>query len=177
MRQTQNHGNSYIIGGMNKKTMIVLVALAIVIAGSLAYVLLTRDRAGVPMETAKPTDTAKDSDASKQKTPDAKPSSVGTYAAYDADKLADTDGTILLFFHAPWCPQCRSIEASIEQDGVPSGVTVYKVDYDSHQDLRQKYGVTIQTTFVKVNAKGEKLDSYVAYERPTFDSVEEALLR
>jgi hypothetical protein len=36
--------------------------------------------------------------------------------------------------------------------------------------------VTIQTTIVEVDEDGNELDSYVAYEDPTFDSVSAALL-
>ncbi len=69
------------------------------------------------------------------------------------------------------------MEASIQQRGIPSGVTVFKVDYDSNQSLRQQYGVTLQTTFVKVDDEGNKVASYVAYEEPRFSSVERELLR
>ncbi|MGA1213799.1 MAG: thioredoxin domain-containing protein, partial [Solirubrobacterales bacterium] len=90
--------------------------------------------------------------------------------------VASTPGTKLLFFHAPWCSQCVALEDDIEAKGLPEGVTVFKVDYDSNQDLRQEYGVTIQTTIVEVDEDGNELDSYVAYEDPTFDSVSAALL-
>lgn len=99
-------------------------------------------------------------------------SSEGSYVEYSSAALASAAGERVLFFHAPWCPQCRSIESGIKQDGVPDGFTVLKVDYDSNQALRQKYGVTIQTSFVKVDANGNKLEGpFVAYEDPTFSSV------
>ena len=82
-----------------------------------------------------------------------------------------------MFVHAPWCPQCRSLEESIKTTVLPDNVTIFKVDYDSNQALRQQYGVTLQTTFVKVNDEGEKTDSYVAYDEPVFASVERELLR
>jgi len=101
----------------------------------------------------------------------------GSYVTYSEAAILDTVGTKLLFFHAPWCPQCRAMEASIESDGIPSGVTVFKVDYDSNQALRQKHGVTLQTTFVKIDDQGNKIASYVAYEEPQFSAVERELLR
>ena len=88
-----------------------------------------------------------------------------------ATAIASAEGRVLLFFHAPWCPQCRSIEADIVAQGVPDGVTIIKVDYDSHQDLRQQYGVTLQTTFVEVDSAGEALQSYVAYDDPHLEAV------
>jgi thiol-disulfide isomerase/thioredoxin len=101
----------------------------------------------------------------------------GQYLDYSPELVASTPGDKLLFFHAPWCSQCVALEKDIEANGVPDGATVFKVDYDSNQDLRQKYGVTIQTTMVEVDENGEKLDSYVPYEDPTLDSVSAALLK
>ncbi len=101
----------------------------------------------------------------------------GEYVEYSPELVASTPGDKLLFFHADWCSQCVSLEGDIEASGVPDGVTIFKVDYDSNQDLRQEYGVTIQTTMVKVDDNGEKIDSYVAYEDPTLDNVSAALLQ
>lgn len=100
----------------------------------------------------------------------------GVLIDYDEGKVASSDGVRLLFFHAPWCPQCRMIEADIKSQGVPDGVTILKVDYDSNQALRQKYGVTLQTTFVEVDADGSEIEKFVAYNEPTFDSVKANLL-
>lgn len=98
----------------------------------------------------------------------------GQYTEYDQVKLANSKGENYLFFHAPWCPQCRSIENSINAGGhIPDDVTIYKIDYDSNQELRKKYGVTLQTTFVKVDNQGSFIDKYVAYDEPTIDSVVE----
>ncbi len=104
-------------------------------------------------------------------------SQAGQYVEYSPELVAETPGDKLLFFHADWCSQCVSLEGDIEASGVPDGVTVFKVDYDSNQDLRQEYGVTIQTTVVKVDDNGDEIDSYVAYEDPTFDNVSAALLQ
>lgn len=68
------------------------------------------------------------------------------------------------------------IEEDIKSQGVPDGVTILKVDYDTNQPLRQKYGVTLQTTFVEVDADGNELEKFVAYNEPTFDSVKANLI-
>ena len=101
----------------------------------------------------------------------------GEYVEYSPELVASTPGDKLLFFHADWCSQCQALEDDIEASGVPDGVTIFKVDYDSNQDLRQEYGVTIQTTVVKVDDNGEMIDSYVAYEEPTIDNVTSALIQ
>lgn len=76
-------------------------------------------------------------------------------AAYEQDGKQARGTAVVLFFHAPWCPDCRRAQASLERDGVPEGLTVVKVDFDSRQDLRQRYGVTQQHTFVQVDPSGE----------------------
>lgn len=100
----------------------------------------------------------------------------GKYLDYENGAIEKTSGTKILFFHAPWCSQCRALEEDILSKGVPDGVTIFKVDYDSSQKLRQKYGVTIQTTMVKVDDQGNEIGKFVAYEEPTLDSVENNLL-
>lgn len=101
----------------------------------------------------------------------------GEYVDYSPELVASTEGDKLLFFHAPWCSQCQALEDDIEAGGVPDGVTIFKVDYDSNQDLREEYGVTIQTTVVKVDDDGDEIDSYIAYDDPTLDNVSAALLQ
>lgn len=95
----------------------------------------------------------------------------GTYVDYNAEVFAKTEGRRVMFFHAPWCPQCRALEQSIKEGKIPAGVTIFKVDYDTNYDLRTKYGVTMQTTLVEVGANGDKVNEYVAYHSPTLEAV------
>ena len=158
---------------MNKKLLFVAVGLILLIAAAVAYTPLIPSQGSIINEMTAPM-----SQEPEVNTPTEPPSTTpGVYRDYSEEAVSTTTGTKLLFFHASWCPQCRSIDASIIEDGIPSGVTVFKVDYDSNQKLRQQYGVTIQTTFVKIDDAGNKLASYVAYEEPDFSSVERELLR
>lgn len=100
----------------------------------------------------------------------------GTYVIYKPGIIQETSGTKILFFHADWCPQCRKLETSIKNSSLPDNTTIIKVDYDDSNDLKKKYGVTIQTTLVKVSDDGTLLEKYVAYEDPTFAAVQKALL-
>lgn len=102
-------------------------------------------------------------------------STSGQYVEYTPTTISHTSGTKILFFHAPWCPQCRALEASIKASTIPANVTIIKVDYDSHQALRQQYGVTIQTTLVRVDDAGNLIEKLVAYDEPNFQSVEQLL--
>jgi len=99
-----------------------------------------------------------------------------SYVDYYDGIIAKIPDQKILFFHAPWCPQCRALEADIKKGPVPDGVTIIKVDYDSMQQLRQKYGVTLQTTLVKVDDQGNLIKKYVAYDEPTLDNLVSNLL-
>lgn len=77
---------------------------------------------------------------------------------YDADRAAYSATDVVLFFHADWCPKCQELQDSLDGDGVPAGLTVVKVDFDTESDLRKEYGVTVQHTMVHIDESGEKLD-------------------
>jgi thiol-disulfide isomerase/thioredoxin len=79
-------------------------------------------------------------------------------AAYEADPAAyHAAGDVVLFFNASWCPTCQAAVESLDADGTPAGLTVVSVDYDSNGELKQKYGVTVQHTFVQVDESGAEL--------------------
>jgi thiol-disulfide isomerase/thioredoxin len=161
---------------MSRRAALIVGGIAVVI---LAAVIAALGLRGQPMsEGAQPTATPSQS-ASPAPEPSVTESSPsvapGSYVEYTDTAVADADGRILLFFHAPWCPQCRALEADILASGVPNGITIVKVDYDSRQDLRQQYGVTLQTTLVEVDSSGAARASHVAYDDPTLAAVLAAL--
>ncbi len=67
-----------------------------------------------------------------------------------------------LFFYASWCPKCRTLDENIKDNlgKIPEDVVIFKVDYDKEDDLKRKYGVTVQTTVVSVDSDGEEIDSF-----------------
>lgn len=75
----------------------------------------------------------------------------------DALALA-AKGPTILFFAADWCPYCQADLKDINAHGgkIPN-VTIVVVDYDTARDLEKTYGVTVQDTFVQIDAKGAKL--------------------
>ncbi len=83
-----------------------------------------------------------------------------TRAEYEADPAAYSGTKVVYFFHASWCPSCRATEKAIDAHGVPAGLTVVKVDYDTETDLRRTYGVTQQHTFVQVDGAGKELATW-----------------
>ena len=82
----------------------------------------------------------------------------GTYTAYDAEKIATSDADhIVLFFHATWCPSCRALDAEINANtnSIPSGVEIYKLDYDTETALKRQYGITTQHSVIEIDSTGK----------------------
>jgi thiol-disulfide isomerase/thioredoxin len=131
------------------------------------------DRTSTPSATAEtPTPTAE----AEAEATDAPVAPVdGAYLDYSDGAIEATAGPKVLFFHASWCPKCRQIDEELRAAGAPDGLTVFKVDYDSRTDLRQKYGVTLQTTVVFVDDRGEPISSTVLYDDPSIASLVAAM--
>lgn len=85
----------------------------------------------------------------------------GSYIEYSDTSFADKkDTNRVLFFHASWCSVCNFYESEIEQNGVPANVTIFKIDYDTAAELKEKYDVTVQSTFIQVDQNGDELQSW-----------------
>lgn len=82
------------------------------------------------------------------------------YLEYSAEKIANSSWDIVLFFHAPWCPSCKSADKNISNEITPEWLTIFKVDYDSSNDLKKKYWVTWQHTFVQINKSWEMIKKW-----------------
>jgi thiol-disulfide isomerase/thioredoxin len=83
---------------------------------------------------------------------------VGVYIQYNQRNFENnSDKKRVLFFHAPWCPYCRSADEDFKNNisMIPDDVVILKTDYDSELELKKKYGVTYQHTFVQVDEGGE----------------------
>ncbi len=87
----------------------------------------------------------------------------GIYEDYAPEKLAFADtGSVVLFFHATWCPSCRVLEKDIDKNSseIPVDVAVLKLDYDEETELKKKYGVTTQHTLVQVDSEGKLIQKW-----------------
>lgn len=129
--------------------------------------------AASPQAAPEPTRTVAGSPSSEPTDdPSAAPeSTAGAYVEYTDGAIEATDGPKVLFFHASWCPQCRQLDGQLVAEGAPEGLTIFKVDYDSRTDLRQQYGVTLQTTVVFVDDSGNAISSSVLYDDPSIASL------
>jgi len=108
-------------------------------------------------------DNMEESDSMMEDKDGAMMKSAGSYETYDESKLSKAnDGSVVLFFHAGWCPSCKTLDANINANvtEIPDGVTILKTDYDSNAELKKKYGVTYQHTMVQVDAEGNMIKKW-----------------
>jgi len=83
------------------------------------------------------------------------------YTDYSSEKVANTNWKIVLFFHADWCPTCRATEKDILSKDIPSDLTILKTNFDKESELKKKYWVVAQTTFVQIDNKGNLIKKWV----------------
>ncbi len=93
-----------------------------------------------------------------------------TLADYQATMAMHAGTKVVYFFHATWCPDCKAADTELTTmpAKIPAGVTIVKVDYDTNLALRQKYGVTIQHTYVLLDGSGNEVKKWTA---PQVDTV------
>jgi thiol-disulfide isomerase/thioredoxin len=93
-------------------------------------------------------------------------STAGTYQDYSPARVQSEQAQgkkVVLFFHADWCPYCRTADAAFKANlnQIPNDVTVLKLDYDSNTELRTQYGVTTQHTFVQIDSEGRQVAKWI----------------
>lgn len=69
---------------------------------------------------------------------------------------------VVYFFAASWCPSCQGAYKDLKMNfaKLPKDITVVIVDYDSAGELKKKYAVTMQHTFVQIDMKGAKVKAW-----------------
>lgn len=82
------------------------------------------------------------------------------YTAYTSGVIGNGE-TSVLFFKASWCPKCIAHDRLLKQWYADQEfpVSVYAVDFDNSLDLRSRYGVVQQHTFVKIDGEGNALQT------------------
>lgn len=171
---------------MNKKVIIGIVVGAIVIAGAMIFMANQEDSKKIPGEAmteaaiqkAQNGEQRMDVEENKMKSDvtiesgaigndELLQQQVGSYKEYSpalAQSETAAGNKVVLFFHAPWCPFCKSADSAFKTslDKIPKGVAVLKTDYDSNLDLRKKYAVTYQHTFVQIDANGNQITKWAS---------------
>ena len=147
---------------MDRRTIITLGSILVLIVAGFSFLIFNpsaKEAMQKNLEASKPTLTNTPTGNEDSATQD---QAAGKYTAYNADLVASTEGTKLIFFHAPWCPFCKTADTAFKTnlDKIPKGVTVLKTDYDSNLELRKKYAVTYQHTFVQIDASGKQITKW-----------------
>lgn len=158
--------------------IIVISAIAVLVGGALWAVQATK-----PNVSANTISQPKDSPivlegdlpqekrtATNAKTPD------GTYRNYSQPAFDNTRMyKRVLFFYSSDCEPCGRLEADIKANGLPKGVAVLKVDFDSSAHLRERYDVAGQGMFVRISTTGTKLKSITPAAQQNLSGILKAL--
>jgi thiol-disulfide isomerase/thioredoxin len=80
------------------------------------------------------------------------------FSTLDAAEALAAKGPTVLMFAADWCPICQADLKDINANGSRLGsITIVVVDYDKAAELKSRYGITVQHTYVQIDAEGKKL--------------------
>jgi len=65
----------------------------------------------------------------------------------------------VLYFYATWCPTCSvaNEDFTVNAARIPQDVVIFRTNYDSEVELKRKYAITYQHTFVQVDENGNEL--------------------
>ena len=142
-----------------------LPLLVLVLVGGISAVVITKQMSDHKApETPRQATASAEQDHVPQETPRSNDAITGRYSSYSAERVGDQAyTTTVLFFHATWCPECRAFKQAINSEVIPANTQVLEVDYDKASDLKKQHGVTLQSTFVKVDQTGKQLAKWVGY--------------
>jgi thiol-disulfide isomerase/thioredoxin len=132
------------------------------VAESVSPAASTAPTDSVTAEASAPASPTTSEPASAESTVEPSADAPGAYitlADYEADRAKYDDGDVVLFFNAQWCSTCKVARDNITAApaAIPSGLTIVTVDFDEATELKQRYGVTLQHTFVQIDAEGTEL--------------------
>jgi len=169
---------------MNSKSIVVLLVALVIIGGGYAVyasqmkakeeMAMQKEKTALmeeeavmkseAMEKEEVKKTDAEPDAMMQKDEGVMMAKSGSYETYGAEKvaLASASHDVVLFFRANWCPTCRAVDTDIKAHlgSIPPALTILDVDYDNSAELKKKYGVTYQHTFVQVDAQGNMVKKW-----------------
>ena len=137
---------------MHKKLFIGAVVIVALVAGVGIYLTSNHAKDDSMMKDGAPT---KDEQVMMK---------TGSYEIYSPEKIAMASAShhVVLFFRASWCPTCKTVDADIKAHlkDIPENLTILDVNYDNSTELKKKYGVTYQHTFVQVDAEGNLIKKW-----------------
>jgi thiol-disulfide isomerase/thioredoxin len=154
---------------MSKKFLVLSIVIGLLVVGASVFALNNNQKDNTDREVVA-TDITTENNKTTDNSSTVPEEAIGndgsyiTLAEYDSDSAKYNDTKVVYFFHASWCPICRSIDEDLLADmpQIPEGVTIVKTDFDNSTDLRKKYGVTNQYTFVQVDNNGNETSQWSA---------------
>ena len=87
------------------------------------------------------------------------PADAVAFESLDQLKALAAERPTILYFHAEWCPTCQAtmVQFQARWPEVQPGIVLVLADYDAETELKARYGVTYQNTYVQVAADGSRL--------------------
>ncbi len=105
----------------------------------------------------------KEVDLTGEKKLESQTAKTSRYVEYSKSAFAESaDKKRVIYFHANWCPICRPTDEEFMRraSDIPDDVVVFKTDYDIETELKKKYAVTYQHTFVQVDKEGNEVTKW-----------------
>lgn len=91
------------------------------------------------------------------------PSTLDKYQDYSIQSFQQSStNKRVYFFYAKWCPTCKTAHSEFtnQSSQIPDDVIIFRTDYDTETELKKKYGITYQHTFVQVDDQGNELSKW-----------------
>jgi len=87
------------------------------------------------------------------------PANAVLFESLDQLRTLAAAGPTIVYFHAVWCPTCQATMTAFQArwPEVQPGLTLVIADYDAESELKARYGVTYQNTYVQVDANADKM--------------------
>lgn len=147
-----------------KKTLFIVIGL--VVLGVIGYFFVSGNASNSSVEqTSQQSVTENVQGVNQQQEDLGNPGSSERFVAYSEENLkkaTENNGKAIVFFHAGWCPSCQAAEKELKEkwSEVPQDVTILKTDYDTSTELKAKYGITMQDTWVQVDSQGNEITKW-----------------
>lgn len=145
---------------MNTRKIVSILLVVIVLLGVAFF--LDNQRGGVSLEN-QVHNTKGENPVSNKNTDETVAKKHGNYLNYDTIDISKLEGKIVLDFSATWCPTCQSLKKDINENlsDIPENVNIVVVDYDTHPQLKKRYGIRTQHSFVQVDKGGNEITKWI----------------
>lgn len=123
---------------MNMRTLILLI-LAIIIIGTIYITYTINSEKSEEPSSLNQVSTHTIQNQDTMEVVPMEETNGGNYAEYSEElvQMVAADDIALLFFHAAWCPTCRTLDTALQNaeqnNEIPAHITVFKTNFDSEK--------------------------------------------